>query len=64
MVRMSENKNKSPIKKLPPVEKDEGPATLMEGIGKMFAIIMLLLRGLAIAVICYFLYVYIEPLIT
>ncbi len=64
MVRMPENKNKSPIKKLPPTAKDEGPATLMEGIGKMFAIIMLLLRGLAIAVICYFLYVYIEPLIT
>lgn len=36
------------------------PETLMEGIGKMFAIIMLLLRGLAILVICYFLHYFIS----
>lgn len=42
-------------------KKDEAsPETLMEGIGKMFAIIMLLLRGLAILVICYFLHYFIS----
>ena len=41
----------------------DSPTTLMEGVGRMFAVIMLLLRGLAILVICWFLYRYIEPLL-
>lgn len=41
----------------------DSSTTLMEGVGRMFAVIMLLLRGLAILVICWFLYRYIEPLL-
>lgn len=41
----------------------DSPTTLMEGVGRMFAVIMLLLRGLAILVICWFLYRFIEPLL-
>ena len=39
------------------------PMSFAEGIGRMLAIIMLLLRALAIGVICYFLYQFIEPLL-
>lgn len=39
------------------------PASFAEGIGRMLAMIMLLLRALAIGVICYFLYRFIEPLL-
>ena len=53
MREKEDNKSKS--------KKDEAsPETLMEGIGKMFAIIMLLLRGMAILVICYFLHYFIS----
>lgn len=34
-----------------------------EGVGRMLAMIMLLLRALAIGVICYFLYCFVEPLL-
>ena len=39
------------------------PTSFAEGIGRLLAMIMLLLRALAIGVICYFLYRFIEPII-
>lgn len=39
------------------------PMSFAEGIGRMLAMIMLLLRALAIGVICYFIYRFIEPLL-
>lgn len=44
-------------------DQKESPASFAEGIGRMLAMIMLLLRALAIGVICYFLYRFIEPLL-
>lgn len=35
----------------------------MEGVGRLFALVMLLLRGLAIGAICFFIWRYVEPLI-
>lgn len=39
------------------------PMSFAEGIGRMLAMMMLLLRALAIGVICYFIYRLIEPLL-
>lgn len=44
-------------------DKRDEPVTFAEGIGRLLAMIMLLLRALAIGVICYFLYRFIEPLL-
>lgn len=44
-------------------DKADDPVTFAEGIGRLLAMIMLLLRALAIGVICYFLYRFIEPLL-
>lgn len=44
-------------------KKETTPQSLMEGVGQLFALIMLLLRALAIGAICFFIYRYIEPLI-
>lgn len=44
-------------------EKTNDPVSFAEGIGRLLAMIMLLLRALAIGVICYFLYRFIEPLL-
>lgn len=43
--------------------KSNEPMSFAEGIGRLLAMIMLLLRALAIGVICYFLYRFIEPLL-
>ena len=43
--------------------KQTSPQSLMEGVGQLFALLMLLLRALAIGAICFFIYRYIEPLI-
>ena len=43
--------------------KQDQPVSFADGIGRMLAMMMLLLRALAIGVICYFLYVFIEPLL-
>ena len=39
------------------------PMSFAEVIGRMLAMMMLLLRALAIGVICYFIYRFIEPLL-
>lgn len=44
-------------------DKTDEPVTFAEGIGRLLAMIMLLLRALAIGVICYFLYRFVEPLL-
>lgn len=46
-----------------PKNKADEPVNLAEGIGRLLAMMMLLLRALAIGVICYFLYRFIEPLL-
>ena len=52
------------IEKDPKKKQDlKEPMSFAEGIGRMLAIIMLLLRALAIGVICYFLYRFIGPLL-
>lgn len=51
------------MKRKAPKTQKSSPQTLMEGVGQLFALVMLLLRGLAIGAICYFIYRYIEPLI-
>lgn len=43
--------------------QQDQPVSFADGIGRMLAMMMLLLRALAIGVICYFLYVCIEPLL-
>ena len=44
-------------------DKQDEPVTFAEGIGRLLAMIMLLLRALPIGVICYFLYRFVEPLL-
>ena len=44
-------------------DKTNEPVSFAEGIGRLLAMIMLLLRALALGVICYFLYRFIEPLV-
>ena len=44
-------------------DKQDEPGTLPEPYGRLLAMIMLLLRALAIGVICYFLYRFVEPLL-
>lgn len=55
--------SQSVMKRKAPKTQKSSPQTLMEGVGQLFALVMLLLRGLAIGAICYFIYRYIEPLI-